>query len=301
MNNKHYLDCDNGKKSSFWNRKTCMNTFIWEGKLNNTSMCQLCNTLGNSGYNIRELVLDSVTISNNMLQLLVCALSFNRTVTCLSLASNRLRPSNVRHLTTLSSSRLRALNLRGNQLGNEGIKSLITVLKNNELLEHINIEDNGVGDLGVELLAQYFTPEERSPNLDHRSERATISPIICLNNNQFTKIGLKCLLHLCTFNRNILVLDISGNHHIGDSSTDMLVRFVSTNSSLEHLDISDTAISPRGLQKIENAAMRSNALLSISGGNYCRTDDDSFRNNSLLVSSQFSIKTCKVHSIMYQY
>ena len=116
---------------------------------------------------------------------------------------------------------LRALYLKGNSLGDEGPLFIAAAVASHPTLEHVGLEDNGIGHQGAEVLGLAL--------LLRRA--AALSPLTCLSlaRNSLTEDGLTRMLARMTGGdeepRLVLqVLDVSGNAGIVSGTISLAVE-----------------------------------------------------------------------------
>ena len=156
---------------------------------------------------------------------------------------------------------LKVMDLSGNtMITHMGMKSIVTIIKTSTNLTHFSVDDNPIGDDGIQLFSLL-----KLEHLIHLSIR----------NINMTDVGTSALGDYFKYNKSLESLDISNNNITDDGLTGLLCNFPSTlvrfvvtkcgltrtgavsvgevlriNKTLKYLDISSNSIGDDGLSAI---------------------------------------------------
>ena len=134
---------------------------------------------------------------------------------------------------------LRGLNLRGNDITDEGVKQLSSVLANSQL-SSLNLSGNYITDEGVKQLSSVLANSQLSS--------------LNLSGNDITDAGVKQLSSVLA-NSQLSSLDLSANN-ITDAGVKRLSS-VLANSQLSSLDLSANNITDAGVKQLSNVLANS--------------------------------------------
>lgn len=204
------------------------------GKHQSLTILRLPNfkVFSNEGEQIDPEKLFQELYSNNQLQLL------NFSGSDLGGASiNRI--SELFSLNSLSC--LNSLILHGNDLGDVGVKSLVSYMSNNNSLESLSLESNGIGDIGAEAIGRCLLRNEALKEL-------------FLSDNEIGNAGAESLAAGLLNNSSLSRLSIYSNN-IGDLGAAHFALALNNNenSSLVHLSLYYNYIGVQGSQALQAA------------------------------------------------
>ena len=164
---------------------------------------------------------------------------------------------------------LRGLNLAGNDITDEGVKQLSSVLANSQL-SSLNLSYNGITDAGVKQLSSVLA----------NSQLSTLN----LRENGITDEGVKQLSSVLA-NSQLSSLNLEGND-ITDEGVKQLSS-VLANSQLSSLDLSENKITNEGVKQLSSVLANSQlSSLYLSENNI--TDEGVKQLSSVLANSQLS-------------
>jgi Ran GTPase-activating protein (RanGAP) involved in mRNA processing and transport len=165
----------------------------------------------------KKLMLHLNSITSEGASIIAEALYENTTLEQLSLSYNPIGDRGVRNLgmsLSLNNCSVQMLYLISTKITNEGAEYLAGMLKINSRLLRLFLDNNYIGDQGVELLTKT----------------------------------------LINHNRTLQRIDLSGNKLISDASVDFLVEILKQIYSFSVLDISDCNLSEQGKDKLRQIA-----------------------------------------------
>lgn len=198
-----------------------------------------CLSLLKKHVYMSHLLLEQLDLTEICIKLLVSSLSSNCEVKILSLASNKLTANKIdAFLSAKFSPCLKKIVFKNNRLGDEGISTLQTLLRNHPHISYLDISENGVGDLGIDkfvagILSTVYPLKKKMRNF----------PVLRVSNNRFTTVGLKACLRLCILNSSVKILDISGNIQLESVQTSkILACFLRINKTVKVLDLRNSSV-----------------------------------------------------------
>lgn len=201
-----------------------------------------------------KLHLDNCYIRGKGLHILVNVLAESKqrhVITSASFTSNRLQLNSAEPLTLLLSTQasLHTLNLKHNQLGDQGVERLSSCLQTNTALKHLNISCNNITDNGAERIGLML------------QKNSTLQRLF-LNNNSIGSIGIKSITEgLKNVHSNLNLLNLDRNK-FGEEGAKSLAEGIQINQTLTNLSMSDCNIGPAGAYAISQA-MSINPRISI--------------------------------------
>ncbi len=193
-----------------------------------------------------KLELAETNLGDDGLAVLVRGLQQNRSVTWLGLRGNHIGPNGAlalsneillghphHQLSPSSSNTIKSLNLRQNQLGDQGVLCLMNALKSNHTISELDLTCNQVGPLGAQAIAEVLT----LPN--------TSLKLLFLGENQLGDDGMETISMALKENTSVTYLDLQTNNisFIGAEALDETFRL---NRTLTHviLDGNDPGVVP---------------------------------------------------------
>jgi Ran GTPase-activating protein (RanGAP) involved in mRNA processing and transport len=153
-----------------------------------------------------NLFLSSNEITSEGVSIIASVLDNNKTLGVLWLPNNHVSDKGVYSLTrilSLDTSIIRSLSLANNGITNEGAQYIAEILKKNTSLTLLRLDNNDIGDKGMEALSNTLAQD----------------------------------------NNILQELSISNNKLISDSSVDSLVHLLENNGSLRNLEMTGSSIS----------------------------------------------------------
>ncbi|XP_078390049.1 NACHT, LRR and PYD domains-containing protein 3-like [Cetorhinus maximus] len=179
-----------------------------DNKLGDSGLKLLSVALRNATCKIRKLKLDNVGVTD--IKDLASALSTNRSLTYLNLNDNKLENSGVKLLSAaLRNTTCKIRKLKLDNVGVTDIKDLASALSTNQSLISLNLNDNKLGDSGVNLLSTAL-----------RNQNCKIQKL-GLYHNYFTYRCAKDLASALSTNRSLMNLNLN-NNNLGDSGVKLL-------------------------------------------------------------------------------
>ena len=127
---------------------------------------------------------------------------------------------------------LQQLNVSNNSIGDGGATALAEMLKENRTLQQLSVSDNSIGDGGATALAEML------------KENRTLQQLY-VSNNSIGDGGATALAEMLKENRTLQQLDVSRNS-IGDGGATALAEMLKENRTLQQLDVSSNSIGVRG-------------------------------------------------------
>lgn len=165
-------------------------------------------------------------------------------------------------------SSLKRLMLRGCRLSDAGTQHLVSSLRSNDSLVHIDLSLNQISDASAKALAASLDFNYRL-NVGCRTSFITLTPnvasisqSICLNGNDIGPSGARALAQKLGPVSSLRCLDISGNA-IGDKGLKEFADCLVAQSSLTSLDLFDCGIGSQGLKAFATSISRNNRFESV--------------------------------------
>ncbi|CAF3697278.1 unnamed protein product [Rotaria sp. Silwood1] len=165
----------------------------------------------------KELDLTNNQITSQGVSILAAALQKNTTLKALSLLSNHVSDEGIRSLAeslSVHNSTLTTLGLGSNDITDEGVKYIANMLRTNQTLMVLTLQNNQISSRGVELLMDT----------------------------------------LGRFNKRLTILNISSNTLINDSCVDSIIRMLTSNQTLKEFYVIKCSLSSISIRKIQQAA-----------------------------------------------
>ena len=190
-----------------------------------------------------NIYLDNCYIRGKGLHILINVLAKSQqhhVIKSASFTSNRLQLNSAEPLTHLlrSQASLHTLNLKHNQLGDQGIEQLAQCLQTNNILKHLNISSNNIGDNGAKSIGLML-------------QRNCTLQSLFLSKNSIGPLGIECIAEgLKHSGLKSLSLDIN---KFGKDGAKYLAEGIQMNQSLAILNISNCYIGPDGAHAISQA------------------------------------------------
>ena len=173
---------------------------------------------------------------------------------------------------------LRALNLRGNDIGQAGCRSLCTAIKRNTTLRELSLNGNPVGNEGGMFVASMLAQNAALEALDlGNTEQGTESVIalaavlkqnstlrdLDLENPRLFSLGEEStyqLAKMLAVNRSLVRVRL-GKHKVRDDGARMLAQHLSSNDVLEVLDLRCNEVGISGAESFAALLMRGTSSL----------------------------------------
>jgi len=146
---------------------------------------------------------------------------------------------------------LLSINLACNSIGNDGTIELTSALL---FLEHLDLHNNGIGDLGAQALGSGLT-------------KGAVLKSLRISSNEIWIEGAEGLARGLLFSKTLLHLDLR-NNYIQDEGAMALARSLKDNTTLKSLNISANGISFDGVNALNEMARPSNSTLVIESRDY---------------------------------
>ncbi|KAF9576916.1 hypothetical protein EC968_000041 [Mortierella alpina] len=159
----------------------------------------------------------------------------------------------------LKNSALTALDLRYNRIGDNGAQALSDALMKNSTLTTLYLSGNSFGDKGAQALSEALM------------KNSTLTTLY-LSGNSFDVNGAQALSEALKANSTLTTLDLESNL-IGDKGAQALSEALKINSTLTNLNLGDSSIGGYGAQALSvalkiNSTLTSLGLVNNSIGNY---------------------------------
>ena len=207
-----------------------------------------------------------------------------------------------------SNTSLQKINLHGNTIGDEGVRSLASALKVNNTLRYINLIGNQISKDGAQFLAEALIVNTSLDNFYLQSNRIgdegvqslcaalkvnTTLTRINLNCNQISKVGVKFLADALMVNIRLEILNLIGNK-IGDEGAQSLRAALKLNSTLKSIDLDENQIGKVGSKFLAEALTVNTTLESIylNGNNIGDEGAQSLAESFTVNRSLRSIQLC---------
>ena len=192
-----------------------------------------------------NLYLDNCYIRGKGLHILINVLAKSQqhhVIKSASFTSNRLQLNSAEPLTHLlrAQASLHTLNLKHNQLGDQGVEQLAQCLQTNNMLKHLNISSNNIGDSGARSIGLML-------------QRNCTLQSLFLSKNSIGPVGVECIaegLKNVRSSLKSLSLDIN---KFGQDGAKHLAEGIQMSHSLATLNISNCYIGPGGAHAIAQA------------------------------------------------
>ena len=192
-----------------------------------------------------KICLDNCYIRSTGLNILISVLSESKqhhVITSASFTSNKLQLNSAEPLTHLLSTQtsLHTLNLKHNQLGDQGVERLAVCLQTNNVLKHLDISCNNISDDGAKCIGLMLQKNSTLQSLS-------------LSKNSIGPIGIGPIaegLKYIHSNLNSLSLDIN---KFGEDGAKFLAEGIQMNHTLTTLNISNCNVGPGGAHAISQA------------------------------------------------
>ena len=149
------------------------------------------------------------------------------------------------------------LSLAGENIGDDGAKSLAQALRTNTTLQHLSHSGNQISDDGAKSLAQAL-------------QTNTSLRYIRLHNNQIGDDGAKALAKALQTNTTLQYVNLS-NNKIGTDGAKALAQALQTNTTLQYVSLSNNKIGANGINAIVAALASSDhgRLRTVRVGSHC--------------------------------
>jgi Ran GTPase-activating protein (RanGAP) involved in mRNA processing and transport len=131
------------------------------------------------------------------------------------------------------------MNLRRDNIGDEGCKPLAEVLKVNKSIKNLFLGINNIGDIGAQFLSEALKINRTLTDLD-------------LWSNNIGAKGAKSLSEALKINDTLAELNIWGNN-IGDEGAKALAEAIKVNKGLTRIDLGTNNISDEGARALAEA------------------------------------------------
>ena len=178
-------------------------------------------------------------------------------------------------------SRVRALDLRGNNLGPEGCKTLGAALRENSSVETLHLEENEIGSLGAAYVCHVLFGREGSVALknifldsNYIGDNGALAAATTLekcgrgivqlslrDNGIHAKCGSK-IAAAALKSDSLTYLDLESNF-LTDEGALQFAIVIERNARLKYLNLANNGIREVGGEKIGQALMRESSLLSL--------------------------------------
>ncbi|XP_078087829.1 NACHT, LRR and PYD domains-containing protein 3-like [Mustelus asterias] len=248
--------------------------------LGDSGMKQLAIALRNPDCKIQELGMDKNGLTESCVDDLASALDSNQSLTHLNLNKNNLGASGMKILSMVLGNpncQMQKLQMENNGLTDMGNKYHYSAIGANYSLMELNLDNNKLGDSGVQLLfAALANPSCKIQKLhlwnngltdscvgDLSSALSVNQSLILLNlgNNKLEDSGMK-LLSEALRNRDSKIQELRlWNTHLTDSCAEDLASVLSTNQSLMVLNLGKNKLGDSGVQRLSMALKGSHCKL----------------------------------------
>eukprot|EP00961_Rhodomonas_salina_P049881 669998-Rhodomonas_salina.4 len=187
------------------------------------------------------------------------ALGGCRTLRHLDLGENRLDPQSAQVMASaLLTCPLQYLDMRSNNIGVEGARSIAQALQQSRTITHLNFARNWACAAGAESLATALSHSESLTYID-------------LSSNSLYENGVLALALLSTC-PNLKHLNLAMNF-FGDEGAGSLSRWIRKCKALEHLDLSSNGFLSTGAASLAEALAYCTALSHLDvSGNRCQNE-----------------------------
>lgn len=143
------------------------------------------------------------------------------------------------------------LDLSYNKIGNEGAKALAEMLKTNKTLKELSLSVNQIGDVGATALAEAL------------KTNATLLQL-GLGRNEVGDAGTKALAEMLKTNTMLQSLDLPDNQKIGIDGAKALAEGLKSNKTLQYLNLGAIKIRDAGTQAFVEMFKVNKKLLGLS-------------------------------------
>lgn len=152
---------------------------------------------------------------------------------------------------------LRVLDVRGNSLEDDSCEALGEIINTAESLFKVILEDNNIGDEGLEALCHKGLAQNKSLKR------------LCLKDNNFGPTGVQVLADTLQFNNCLEELDLSYNV-IGDAGALALAGMLQCNHTLSELVLENALLGGLGVAALCNGLICNHSIkkLNLSGNNF---------------------------------
>jgi len=201
-------------------------------------------------------VLMELNLNRNQITLadgkFTAALASNTSLQKINLHGNTIGDEGVRSLASALklNSTLESIILNGNQISKDGAQFLAEALMINKMLRYLNVHGNNIGDEGAQSLAKALKVNNSLVSID-------------LNQNQISTVGANFLAEALMVNKILENLYMNINN-IGDEGVQSLSSALKLNNTLESIILSGNRISKDGAQFMAEALMVNKRLVSIN-------------------------------------
>ncbi len=156
-----------------------------------------------------------------------------------------------------SSCKLETLYLSDNNVGDDGVYSLVETLStNNNTLRILSLGNNGITDQGAKYLAQII---KTSKTLIH----------LWLNENNISDEGVRILINTIeNYNSTLKELYLFKNKLLTDRAVDFLLQFIECNRSVKHLYIFDCNLSQASKDRLKKSEQSKNCKIYVDSWLY---------------------------------
>ena len=168
----------------------------------------------------------------------------------LDISSNNFSDDKVKYLNPIISLDLEILNIAGNNITEEGAKTVADVVQNTPTLLSLFCCNNNLSDNGATIIG------------DSLKFNNTLK-ILCLSLNRITSLGITKITEIIKVNTTLQRLDISHNN-ISDDGAIAIGDYLKVNKTLEELNLSDNKITDDGIEKIAEAIKSNSTLVKLN-------------------------------------
>ncbi|XP_072133517.1 NACHT, LRR and PYD domains-containing protein 3-like [Mobula birostris] len=211
-------------------------------QMGDSGVKMLSVALRNPGCKIQTLGLESVSLRESGVEDLASALSANPSLTELNLSKNNLEDSGVKLVSAALRNpecKIQKLRLGNVGLTGSGAEDLASALTTNQSLTVLYLNDNKLGDSGVELLSAAL-----------RNPECTIRELVLIDVG-LTDSGAEDLISALSTNPSLTELDLGANS-LTDRSVPALRVLILTHPSLKKIDLGDNQFSETGRKELRS-------------------------------------------------
>ena len=230
--------------------------------------------------NLQRLDLNGNKVTGEAAEDLASVIKNNSNLEQLGLANNDLKTSSVLVLQALKEiSKLKDLNLNGNNITGEAAEDLASVIKNNSNLEQLYLANNNLRTSSI-LILQALKENSNLQLLDLNDNKVTgeaaedlasviknnsnLEQLYLANNNLRTSSVL--ILQAMKENCKLKTLNLNGNNMTGEAAED-LASVIKNNSNLERLHLANNDLRKSSILILQALKENSNLQLLVLNGN----------------------------------